>query len=155
MKAIVLTNTTKLAFVDDDDYDRVTRFSDWYINELGYVYSTRVKGTPLSFHCFIIGDKGGFIIDHFNGLPSDCRKCNLRHVTRYENRMNTHTLQNNNTSGYRGVNFFQKKWVAELRHDGKRHYIGRYRTKEEAALAYNKKAKEVFGELAVLNSVTQ
>jgi hypothetical protein len=45
-------------------------------------------------------------------------------------------------------------WVAYLSNgNGKQEYLGFYRTEEEAALAYNRRAREIWGEWAVLNDV--
>jgi hypothetical protein len=36
--------------------------------------------------------------------------------------------------------------VAAIYYEGKRHYLGRFVTPEEAAAVYDKKARELFGE---------
>lgn len=55
------------------------------------------------------------------------------------------------TSKYHGISFVGGKWLAQI-WDGKRNVrIGNFETEEEAALAYNKKAIEIFGERAKLN----
>jgi hypothetical protein len=62
----------------------------------------------------------------------------------------------NVTSKYKGV-YFQKesgKWRAGISYRNKTIYIGLYLTEDEAALAYNAKAIELFGEFAVLNKVS-
>lgn len=62
-------------------------------------------------------------------------------------------LKSGKTSPYRGVCFHAaaKKYVATLRHQGQNHYLGLYETAEEAALAYDTKAKELCGCGAKLN----
>lgn len=65
----------------------------------------------------------------------------------------------NNKSGYKGVHWStrDKRWVSRinLTIDGipKVFSLGNYLTKEAAAEAYNKKAKELFGEFAYLNKL--
>lgn len=56
-------------------------------------------------------------------------------------------------SGTRGVQYKQreKRWLARLKKDGKRIHIGSYLTKKDALIAWNKKAKEEFGEYAYQN----
>lgn len=45
----------------------------------------------------------------------------------------------------------KKPWMARIRHNGKLINIGYFFTVEEAALAYNVKAAELFGDLSVIN----
>lgn len=56
-------------------------------------------------------------------------------------------------SRFMGVTFHkvQRKWTAYIRDGKKRKHIGCFKTEKEAALAYNKKAQELFGSSARLN----
>jgi len=56
-------------------------------------------------------------------------------------------------SGFRGVNLnsIGTKWRACFQIKGKLSFLGDYATKEEAAAAYDRKAREVLGEQALLN----
>lgn len=68
-----------------------------------------------------------------------------------------HALRNRakNKYGYYGI--CPKKcrrfnlWRVTMKYKGKTIHIGNYRTKEEAARAYDKAAKAIYGELAILN----
>lgn len=93
-------------------------------------------------------------VDHINGDGLDNRKSNLRICNGSQNRCNKGKPKNN-TSGYKGVTWHtpNKKWVAQIAVNGKHSYIGSFKTKEEAAKAYNKKAKELHGEFARLNNL--
>ena len=62
-------------------------------------------------------------------------------------------LRADNTSGFRGASRFRNKWQAGIVVNGKREHIGHYDSKRDAALAYNKRAREVFGSFAFLNAV--
>lgn len=55
--------------------------------------------------------------------------------------------------GYRGIGYDDRsnRWMAYIVHSGKRHHIGCYATKEEAARAYDAAARKQFGEEAVVN----
>jgi hypothetical protein len=57
------------------------------------------------------------------------------------------------SSAYYGVSFWknEKKWAAAVAKDGKRYYLGLFTDEKEAALAYNKKATELYGDFANLN----
>jgi hypothetical protein len=60
-----------------------------------------------------------------------------------------------NKKKYRGV--YKSKdtlWFARIKHNRKDIYIGSYKTEVEAALAYNQKSKELLGEKAKLNVIT-
>ena len=75
-------------------------------------------------------------VDHMNGIRSDNRWKNLRHVSRSCNFQNC-KLQANSTSGFTGVSWYKKgkKWHAQICIHKKVIHIGYYDTVEEAALA--------------------
>lgn len=96
------------------------------------------------------------LIDHKDRDPFNNRKNNFRICSKSENTMNRE-IQRNNVSGYRGVNWDNrnKKWAVGIYCANQYYWVGSFPTKEEAALAYNAKAKELFGEFAVLNKVPE
>ncbi len=89
-------------------------------------------------------------IDHVNGNGADNRRANLRIATRSQNGANRGP-QKNNTSGYKGVSRDKQRWQASITVMGVCHRIGGFDTPEEAAVAYDIRAREVFGEYAKLN----
>jgi len=105
-------------------------------------------------HNLIIKSKKDMVVDHINRDGLDNRRENLRLVSRSEN---AHNVIRKNKNGYRGVNFKKnlkiKPYVAQIKKDHKVIHIGCYRTPKEAGMAYNKKAKELFGDVAVLNKI--
>ena len=61
-------------------------------------------------------------------------------------------MKSNNSSGYKGVCLVKNgKYRSKIMKDRKPIHIGYYSTPEEAGEAYDKKAKELFGEFAKLN----
>lgn len=58
-------------------------------------------------------------------------------------------------SNYTGVYWTQdrRRWRAEITKEGVRHRLGSFRCQHEAARAYNEKAKELYGDKAILNKV--
>jgi hypothetical protein len=88
-------------------------------------------------------------IDHINCDPSDNRIHNLREATAHQNKGNARKLRATK-SGLKGVHWcnFKGCWASKIWWNGKRKHLGYFEEKEEAALAYAKAAKEVFGEFA-------
>lgn len=86
-------------------------------------------------------------IDHKNRDRSDNRLCNLRLATPSQNQANS-KIGRLNTSGFKGVTFHKKKrlWMAMIRVRSDRIFLGYWHSAEEAGRAYNKAAREHFGE---------
>jgi len=72
-------------------------------------------------------------IDHANGNPYDNRLENLREATSGQNKFNIGYVFNK--TGYRGVSHHRNKFVAEIRKDGTKTYLGLFDTAEEASAA--------------------
>lgn len=140
MKQIPLSNG-EFALVDDEDFDFISRWK-WWKNENGYAFRSCHKGNGKSgtvlMHRLICAPVDGLEVDHINRNKLDNRRSNLRSVTRSQNERNK-SLRSDNTSGYKGVHWDKshKKWYAGIRHDGKRIYLGRFATAEEASRAYD------------------
>lgn len=108
-------------------------------------------------HHLVMGKpEEGFEVDHINGNPLDNRKENLRFCTRMQNSHNTR----NKAGRHKGVHYNKKNenlstkkvWTAQITKDYRIHHIGSFTSENEAALAYNEKAKELYGEYARLNT---
>jgi hypothetical protein len=84
-------------------------------------------------------------IDHINGVRDDNRISNLRVVSNQENLKNA-SMRRNNTSGVTGVCWhkLQRKWVAQIKINGRRLNLGLFDTIEEAA-AVRKEASIKYG----------
>ena len=116
------------------------------IHDNGYryikVYKKLYRASRLAW-LYMTGSFPSNHIDHRNGIRDDDRWENLREATRSQNHQNI-ILKSNNTSGYMGVNWSKKhkKWAARIGIDGKRIFLGRFDTPEEAYEAYLKAKKE-------------
>lgn len=149
-KEIELTQGYK-AIVDDEVYEELSKYK-WCVHRMtrdGRVYATRLE----RMHFSVVGHpEPGFVVDHINGNGLDNRRENLRIITNKEN-IRCQRINRNNTSGYRGVSWHKGKqrWEARIRVNGKRLNLGRYKTAEEAAYAYDEAAKRHFQEFARLN----
>jgi len=158
-KTMEIIVSNKIVLIDTEDYGKIREYK-WYIAH-GYVSASipnpidKARQYQQRLHRLLLGlepyDK--IQVDHINRNKLDNRKSNLRTCTLQQNRQNT--MRNTNKSGYHGVCWKKKnkKWCAATCFNGMVKYIGLFKTKEEAALAYNKKAKELFGEFAYLNEV--
>lgn len=152
MTQIILLSKNSSCLVDDDDYDRLSE-NKWYCNNAGYaarhMRQGKYKYTMLLMHRFILGlEKGdGICVDHANLNRLDNRKCNLRICTSGENQSNK-GIQSNNTSGVKGVRWSEpcKKWHAQISFNGKNRNLGFFKTIDQAAEAYSKEAKKLFGQ---------
>lgn len=88
-------------------------------------------------------------LDHINRNRSDNRIENLREVDA--------ALSNHNrkvrTNRYIGVtkSVHGKRFIAQIQHNGKHHYIGLFELEEDAARARDNRAKELYGKNANLN----
>lgn len=60
------------------------------------------------------------------------------------------------SSKYRGVSFRKQTqlWIAQVYWKGRRYFLGSFNSETEAALAYNKHAQRIIGDLALLNDLS-
>lgn len=154
MKTIQLTQG-KTAIIDDEDYERVSRFR-WYAfrNQHGNWYARRSPlGTTQCMHRFILDLPPHYPeVDHVDGDGLNNRRLNLRTATTAQNQANSRTRKDN-SSGYKGVGRQQRssKWHARIKVSGKTLQLGVYDTPEAAAKAYDSKALELRGPFARVN----
>ena len=139
--------------LDNEDWKT---YSDkkWTIRSgyAGHVFHKNNKQTTLLLHRLIMEAKQGQLVDHINRDKLDNRRANLRFANRSENAANC-KVHAHNTSGYKGVSKSGKKWRAYIVLNDKQIYIGTFSKKEDAALAYNERALQIFGQFANINEV--
>mgnify|MGYP001275661755 CR=1 FL=1 len=159
MKEIQLTNGG-VALVDDEDFGEINCFKWFAHKEHGVIYAWRHqynghrKYGAMKMHRQIMKAKTGEILDHADSNGLNNQKSNLRFCSNSQNLCNAR-IRNNNTSGFKGVSYHRqnKRWRATINKDGKQVSLGCYGTPGEAALAYNRKATELFGEFARPNVI--
>jgi hypothetical protein len=115
------------ASIDSEDYEVVSKYN-WYLDARGYACS-KDKGKVLYMHIVILGKKEGYVIDHKDGNKLNNKKDNIRHLTTSQNSQNI-KLDNE----FIGISFLRGKYQANC----SQKYLGVYKTKEEAARAYDK-----------------
>jgi hypothetical protein len=161
IRLIPLTKN-KFAIVDAEDYERLKDFNWSAKAGTNTYYAVRCASVAdktdkhrIWMHNEIMRVPEGKIVDHFNHNGLDNRKANLRIATRGQNTCNC-GKRKGCSSKYRGVCFHKnrrgrKPWDGYINVNGKRISLGRFKTEEEAAKAYDAAAKKYHGEFAKLN----
>jgi hypothetical protein len=157
--------TTKglYAIVDADVYDKLMQWywcAQWQESTKTFRVSRSLspteysrsghKGERIFLSRQILGltHADAVIVDHRNHDTLDNRRSNLRKCDRLRNNLNRRPQSK---SGYKGVTAVGKKWYASIMLDHKTRRLGIHTTPEDAAHAYDKAAREMFGEFAYLN----
>lgn len=158
MRRIYLRNIKKYTLVDDGDFELLNKWR-WLGDRIGNTYYVKRRdytngppGKMTYMHRVILNPKKGMHVDHKDRNGLNNRRNNLRECTRSQNMVNQKP-QKNGSSKYLGVGWDKArgKWKAQVCKDYKHTMIGRFDTEREAALAYDKKAKELHGEFARIN----
>ena len=111
-----------------------------------YVLGKQYKAHRLAW-LYMTGKWPNNHIDHINRNKIDNRFLNLREADDSNNNKNM-GLKKVNTSGYKGVHYYKARsnWMAAIRADGKRKFLGYVKTAKEAGNAYDNYAKANHGE---------
>lgn len=161
MKYIPLTQG-KFAIVDDKNYKWLLRYS-WRVLKIKHTcyaltsvwdFQLKIHHT-IRMHRLILNAQKGEITDHINHNGLDNRECNIRKCTHSQNNQNRKPYNLKSTSKYmskyKGVYHISNKWMAGITLNKNHSYLGLHNTEIEAAKAYDKKAREIFGEFAFCN----
>lgn len=151
--------------VDDADFEMLNA-RRWQYGPGGYAVTNfsrrgaKPRGSStwqIAMHRLLLDVAVGVSVDHINRDKLDNRRVNLRVASMSQQMANT-KLNVRNTSGFRGVTKNRKgsTWKATIGHKPAKHrklYLGNFTTAEDAARAYNRAAKKLFGDFAQLNEV--
>ncbi len=120
----------------------------------GYLY-IKAKQKRIPVHrvvWFIHHGEVVFGLDHINRVKTDNRIENLR-IANANQQMGNIRFQRGKSSKYRGVYYDKGRgcWCADIRFNGKRFRLGRFKNEDDAAIAYDNAAIDKFGEFANTN----
>lgn len=145
-----------ITIVDDDLYEELS-LHKWHLSAQGYattgIYVPKDKTHQIVMHKMILGNyPKGLQVDHINQNKLDNRKSNLRLVNASQNKAN---VKQRSPDKYKGVYFCNKtnKYSSHIKKDYVKYHLGSFDNAVDAAIAYNKKAMEFFGEFACLNKI--
>lgn len=159
MREITLTRGY-VALVDDEDFDWLSQFCWRAVMKRAGVYAARRfpraerarRGVAsITMHREILGAPAGVLVDHRDLNTLNNQRHNLRLCTSWDSACNR-PARRDGLVPYKGV-FSNKSGTfgARIERRGKRHYIGTFATAQQAALAYDAAAADLFGEFAWLN----
>lgn len=120
----------------------------------GYVY-VFLGERKEALHRLIMSPGKNFVIDHKNHDTLDNRRKNLRICTKMQNSQNLLRAWKKNRTGFKGVYACHTYdgFYAQINMNGKRTHVGSFKSKVEAARAYNLAALKEYGEFAQLNKI--
>lgn len=145
------------AIVDYRNYDKLMKYKWFVLKRKNTNYAARhinnEKGQlTIMMHNKISQPPKGMETDHRNHNGLDNREYNLRHCSKAQNQYNQ--KPRGGYSKYKGVTWSKRTknhWQAQINKGEKHFSIGYFATELEAAIAYDKKAKELFGDFANFN----
>ncbi len=137
--------------VDMEDAESVSKHY-WHTNRT--LISTRIDGVEFALHEFLLGRmKKPDTFVNLNGDRRDYRRANLAIAPRCL-QAGRHRKIRCGLSRFKGVRRMgraRQYWRASISSKGKRHILGQFDSEEEAALAYDQAARQLFGRYAALN----
>jgi len=172
---LALKNSKKTVLIDEESYLYLTK--NTYLKQIDFLSNLRIhshgyaffqKNWPLKNGMYknetiylhkLLAEKfiekpesdKRLMVRFKNSTPLDCRLKNLEWSTL--SRVVRNTTKIKNSTGYRGVVKHSNKYQAIIYVERKPVFIGSYDTAKEAAIAYNEKSKELFGETKSLNKI--
>jgi hypothetical protein len=155
IKEVPLTRGYK-AIVDAPDYGFVMQHKWQARVQKKTVYATGRHNKGFTcMHRAIMNAPAHLEVDHINGNGLDNRRCNLRLCNKQQNQWNRRKSEYG-SNRFRGVKYradarLKRKWVAQITYKGKHIHIGVFQTEQQAVIAWNQKAKELYGEFAYQN----
>ncbi|MFA5554388.1 MAG: AP2 domain-containing protein [Phycisphaerae bacterium] len=152
---LIPLSQNQYAKVDPEDYEKLSKHNWNLMKFKNTQYAVRIdKGFAIiHMHREIMQPPKGMVVHHINNDGRDNRKQNLRIVTYKQNAVVNKPAAGNFSSKYKGIYWHKQrhKWVASLRHNRKKIYIGVFADEIQAAKAYDQAALKYHGPDAYLN----
>lgn len=151
----ITLNGGNVLIIDDADYEYVSKYK-WTASNGRVVRRETLengKRRVIYIHRDLLNPPDNLVVDHINGNAMDKRRGNLRICTHSQNSMNKRKPINSKNSSFKGILPQNGKYTVIIKREGKAYCGGTYETEIEAAIAYNQKAKELFGDFARLNEI--
>lgn len=155
VKKVRLTNSSRVALVDDRDFNKV-KLLRWRLHTPKKTYSPYVVSGGgkccIALHQFLLPSANQ--VDHQDGDGLNNQRWNLRACSGRQNQANRRKLKVK-TSAFKGVHWCKRigRWVTQIKANGIRLTIGSFEYEQEAAIAYNIAAKQLFGKFARINQI--
>ncbi len=149
--AVVHLTKGLFALVDASDWLRIFSMGKWQANGVPggeYARLNSKRHGRIFMHNAVLATPAGRYPDHRNRRRLDNRTSNLRVATKAQNSANSFYA---NKIGYRGVTTNTQGFQARITIGGVRIGLGTFPTAGQAAIAYDQKARDAFGEFAILN----
>jgi hypothetical protein len=173
---IKLKNTEESVLIDDVAFEWLS--TDTYLSQLNFLGNLRKHSSGcVVFQKIWKQAKGGFktetiylhkllaekyverpekgeslLAGHRNGDKLDCRIENLVFRTRS---VASRMRKTSSGTGYTGVHKENSRYRAVITINGKQTHLGMFDTAEDAALAFNKVSRELYGDDAKINKIKQ
>jgi len=142
--------------VDENRWHELSQYS--WTKTGKYYYSALINGKSVRLNRYLINAKKGEIADHINNNGNDLSVNTIDNLRINDNIGNAHnkTKNKNASSKFYGVSYskFANNWRPSIQKNIK-YYLGCYKLEIQAAIAYNIKAKELYGEFANLNDISE
>jgi hypothetical protein len=158
-QAILIIKNKKREIIDevpvsDDRWHELTQYS-W--SKTDDYYQAYIDGKMILLHRYLMNAKPGQIVDHINNDNNTVlnnTNANLR-INDFSGNNHNKIKSQNKSSQYIGVSYkrYRNKWEANIKKDGESYYLGQYSNEKDAAIAYNKKATELYKDFANLNII--
>lgn len=122
---------------------KTTWVADYKKNSDKYYIRASIDGKLIQLHRYLTGAIKGEIVDHKDGDTFNNTRENLRITNKSGNAQNT-GLRADNKTGVKGVwrDKSRNKWVAEIRTNGVKQFLGRFDDIEEAKRSVEKARAE-------------